>query len=101
MYIKTTELPINNNKINILKKINESYFKNQGNWCSGATPVCDNETRPLGYELYVNVTVYIPYRPFNFSLFFNEYNTDKEIKDELKQLKYLTNNFKYKYIVNL
>jgi hypothetical protein len=90
----------NNESINKIKSINYEYFYGKGEWLSGFSPVSIGlHLRPCGYELYVNVTVDLPYKPFKFSLFFNEHNTEQEIEDELKQLKHLTDNFKYKYTV--
>lgn len=97
--VKEKELPINE-QIEKIKSINHKYFYGKGEWLSGVSPVSIGlQLRPCGYELYVNVTVNLPYKPFKFSLFFNEYNTEQEIEDELKELKHLTDNFKYKYTV--
>ena len=97
--VNERNLPINE-QINKIKSINHKYFYGKGEWLSGFSPVSTGlQLRPCGYELYVNVTVDLPHKPFKFSLFFNEHNTEQEIEDELKQLKHLTDNFKYKYTV--
>lgn len=97
--VKETNLPINE-QIHKIISINHKYFYGKGEWLSGVSPVSIGlQLRPCGYELYVNVTVDLPYKPFKFSLFFNEHNTEQEIEDELEQLKHLTDNFKYKYTV--
>lgn len=97
--VKENELPINE-QIDRIKTINHKYFYGKGEWLSGSSPVSIGlQLRPCGYELYVNVTVDLPYKPFKFSLFFNEHNTEQEIEDELKELKHLTADFKYKYTV--
>lgn len=93
--IKLSDLPINDFNIEMLKSLNSAYFQNKGKWLY-SSPVGINEVRPNGYELYAEIKTYIiPERPFEFSVFINEKMTDKEIQEELKEFKRLTNGFKY------
>lgn len=96
--VKRQNLPTNNYNIDLLKSLDDAYFRKHGKWLAGVSPVGINEIRPTGYELYVTIKVYYPHKPYEFSLFFNEYSTDKEIQEELSMFKHLTSHFNYDII---
>lgn len=82
--------------IEMLKSLNSAYFQNKGKWLTDVSPVGNKEVRSCGYELYAEIKTYIiPERPFEFSVSINEKMTDKEIQEEIRQFKELTDGYKY------
>lgn len=81
----------------LLDSLNNSYFHGKGKYMP-ASPVGINKIRPIGKELYVQIEIQYPHRPFHAWFFFNSEQTDEEIQDELKQFHHLTNGYVYKVI---
>ena len=81
----------------MLDSINYSYLQGKGHYMN-ASPVGINVIRPIGLELYAEVVIQYPHRPFHAWFFFNSEQTDEEIQNELKEFNHLTNGYNYKVI---
>ena len=91
--IKEKDLP-NDYNINLLKSINDAYFQSKGNW-ERYSPVCNIIARPTGYGINATIIIDYSHHSYEHFIYFNEYDTDKEIQDKLSELTSLIDGYDY------
>ena len=102
MCLQEKDLPINEN-VNRLKQLNNIEFNKNGKWYDGFSRSI-NGVDITGVKTGIELRVLIEVTYYNgnteqYSYSFYEYDTDKDITDELNQFKHDTKSHKsWKYI---
>lgn len=93
--ILKSNLPVNNRKIDLLKKIDTVLFQNKSRWDYGASIGDGLVLKPMGFELFARIKIFSPFKPIYHQVYLNEHDTYSEIRNELIIFRHLVNGNPY------